>query len=81
MRHRTSLAPVATLLTLLRAKHALDRPLTEAQRHKNESLHAELIQLRSDQVKATTELQELKEERVRLMEQNVSRQIARLPHL
>jgi kinetochore protein Nuf2 len=69
---------MATLLTLLRAKHALDRPLTEAQRHKNEALHAELIQLRSDQVKATTELQELKEERVRLMEQNVSGPTGRL---
>ena len=51
-----------------RAKHAQDKPLTEEAKVRNENIRAELLGLRSEQVKLSHEVDELKSQRQALME-------------
>ena len=55
-----------------RAKHAADRPLTDAAQQRNDNLRSELFTLRSEQMTLSHEVEDLKKERQAVMDQAVS---------
>ena len=56
----------------LRAKQAEDRPRTEEARVRNDGIRNDLFDLRSEQMKLSHEVEELKAQRQSIMEQAVS---------